>query len=78
MSRFNGFCPFLFFLTDSVLNGQYQDEWNTNQNQMKSMHPFYIAFQQVLKVLLIKICKMQLLDLFTSADIIFYKVLELH
>ena len=45
---------------------------------------FYIVFQ-VLKVLLIKICKIQSLDLlflfllaFTSADIIFHKFLELH
>ena len=32
-----------------VVNGQYQAEWNSNQNQMKSMWPLYIAFQ-VLKV----------------------------
>ena len=46
---------------------------------------FYIVFQ-VLKVLLINICKIQSLDLlflvfllaFTSADIIFQKFLELH
>ena len=47
---------------------------------------FYIVFQ-VLKVLLIKICKIQPLDLllnkalllaFTSADIIFHKFLELY
>ena len=47
--------------------------------------PFYIVFQ-VLKVLFIKICKIQPLDLlflvvfvaFTSEGIIFHKVLELH
>ena len=73
-----------------VLNGQNQDGWNTNQNQMKNMSPSYFVFQ-VLKVLLIKICKMQPLggrDLlflvyidvldFTSANIIFHKYLELH
>ena len=27
------------------LNGQYQAGWNTNQNQMKNTHPFYIVFQ---------------------------------
>ena len=37
-----------------VPNGQYQDEQNTNQN-------IYIVFQ-VLKVLLVKICKIQSLD----------------
>ena len=26
-----------------VLNGQYQDGWNTNQNQMKNTCPFYIV-----------------------------------
>ena len=39
-----------------VLNGQYQDGWNTNQNQAKHTRTFYIVFQ-VLKVLFIKICK---------------------
>ena len=38
------------------------DGWNTNQNQMKNAHPFYIVFE-VLKVLIIIICKMQPLDL---------------
>ena len=27
-----------------VLNRQYQDEQNTNQNQMKNTCPFYIVF----------------------------------
>ena len=40
-----------------VLNGQNQDGWNTNKNQMKTTHPFYTVFE-VLKVLLIIICKM--------------------
>ena len=54
---------------------------------MKNTCPFYIVFQ-VLKVLLIKICKKQPLNLLfflllllaftTSADIIFHKLLELH
>ena len=52
---------------------------------MKNTCPFYNVFQ-VLKVLLIKICKIQPPDLyfllflltFTSADIIFHKFLELH
>ena len=51
---------------------------------MKNTCPFYTVFQ-VLKVLLIKICKKQppnilfLAELaFTSADIIFHKFLELH
>ena len=39
-----------------VLNGQNQDGWNTNENQMKNTPPFYIEFQ-VLKVLLTKVCK---------------------
>ena len=46
----------------SILNRQYQDGWNTNQKQMKNVHPFCIVFQ-VLKVLLIKICKIQTPDL---------------
>ena len=37
---------------------QYQDRKNINQNQMKNACPFYNAFQ-VLKLLLIKICKIQ-------------------
>ena len=45
----------------SVLNRQNQDGWNTNQNQLKNTNLFYIVFE-VLKVLLIKICKIQLLD----------------
>ena len=36
-----------------VVNRQYQDKWNTNQNWMKNTPPFYIVFQ-VLKVLLCK------------------------
>ena len=44
------------------LNRQNQDGWNTNQNQMKNTHSFYIVFE-VLKVLYIIICKIQLLDL---------------
>ena len=28
-----------------VLKGQYQDGWNTNQKQMKNVHPFCIVFQ---------------------------------
>ena len=39
-----------------ILNRQYHDGLNTNQSQTKNMCPFYIVFQ-VLKVLLIKICK---------------------
>ena len=39
-----------------ILNGQYQDGWNTSLNQMKNTPPFHIIFH-VLKVLLIKICK---------------------
>ena len=54
---------------------------------MKTTCPFYIFVFQVLKVLLIKICKIQPLDLlflvvfilaFTSADIVFHNFLELH
>ena len=49
---------------------------------MKNTCPFYIICQ-VLKVLLIKICKIEppdllLLFLLASADIIFYNFLELH
>ena len=54
---------------------------------MKNTFPFYILFK-VLKVPLIKICKIQpphllflvvfVLLAFTSADIIFHKFLELH
>ena len=45
-----------------VLNRQYQDGQKTNQNQMKNTCPFYIVFQ-VLKVILIKISKIQPPDL---------------
>ena len=50
-----------------------------NKKQMKNAHPFCIVFQ-VLKVLLIKICKIQPRDIlaFTSANIIFHKFFELH
>ena len=46
-------------------HGQYQDGEDTNQNQIKNLCPFYIAFQ-VLKVYtstLIKICKIHLPNL---------------
>ena len=36
-----------------VFTGQYQDEWNTNQDRMKNTTPYYIVFH-VLKVLLFK------------------------
>ena len=42
-----------------VVNGQYhQNGKNTKQNQMKNTYVFYIVFK-VLKLLLIKICKIQ-------------------
>ena len=50
---------FVLFLTDNI----DQDGQNTNQNQMKNTFPFYTVFQ-VLEVLLGKICKLQLPDLF--------------
>ena len=31
---YNRFCP--LSKTSTRFNGQYQDEWNTNQNQMKN------------------------------------------
>ena len=55
---FNGFCPLNKKNPTSpkpVLKGQYQDGWNTNQNQIKIHAFYYIAFQ-VLKVLLVKSC----------------------
>ena len=58
----NRFCLLSRNLHPPVLNGQYQDGWNTNQNQMKNAQPFYTVFQ-VLKVLLIKIYKIQPPDL---------------
>ena len=74
------------------LSRQYQVGWNTNQNQMKNIPPFYkflkllqVCFQ-VLKVLLIKMCKMShqifyffcFVLAFTSGDIISHKPLERH
>ena len=60
---FNRFCLLSKkTLTPPVLNRQYQDGWNTKQKQMKNTHPLYTVFE-VLKVLLIIICKMQPLDL---------------
>ena len=61
----NGFCPLSKptpLPTLPVLNRQNQDVWNTKQNQLKNTHLFHIVFE-VLKVLFIKICKMQPLDL---------------
>ena len=55
--------PLLVILyTSPNLNRQYQNGQNTNQNQKKNACPFYTVFQ-VLEVLLIKICKIQPLDL---------------
>ena len=67
------------------LNEQYQDWYNTSQSQMRNAYSFYIIFQ-VLKVLLIKIWKIQQPDLlflvvFISFDIsiiTFQTFLELH
>ena len=67
-----------------VVNGQYQDGWNTNQNQMKNT-TFLHCISQLLRVLL----KKNLWDTatrsficfvlhFTPADIIFHRFLELH
>ena len=50
---------FVLFLTDNI----DRDGQNTNQNQMKNTFPFYTVFQ-VLKVLLGKICNIQLPDHF--------------
>ena len=83
----NGFCllsnpP----STTLALNRECHDTYNTNQYQMKNTCPFYILFQ-VLKVLLIKICKIHLADLlflvvfisfYISRYQFFYKCLELH
>ena len=76
----NRFCPLSKNPPPPVLNGQNHDGWNANQNQLKNKHLFHIVFE-VLKVLFIKICKMQptrsfitccfMLD-FTSAVIIFH------
>ena len=69
----NGFCllsnpP----STTLALNRECHDTYNTNQYQMKNTCPFYILFQ-VLKVLLIKICKIHLADLlFLVVFISFY------
>ena len=68
----NGFCPLSRTPPPSVLNEHYQDGKNTNQNQMKNTCPFYIVFQ-VLKVCLIKVCKIQPPDLlFLVVFISFY------
>ena len=81
----NRFCP----LSNSpapVLNGQYQNGYNTNLNQMKNTCPCNVF--QVLKVLLYEnlyvrsshqiFCFLLFLLAFTSADIIFHTFLELH
>ena len=34
VTLYNRFCP--LSKTSTLFNGQYQDEWNTNQNQMKN------------------------------------------
>ena len=44
------FCPLSKNLPPSILNVQYQNGQNTNQNQMECTYLFYIVFQ-VLKVL---------------------------
>ena len=53
----NRFCPLSKKSFPPVLNEQNQDGWNTNKNQMKNAHSFYIVFE-VLEVLLIIIRKM--------------------
>ena len=66
-----------------VLNGQNQARWNPKQKQMKTKCPFVHCSTKVLKGLLIKDCKIQIIYQFfyfllfyiasevTSADIIF-------
>ena len=60
----NGFCLLSNPLPPNppLLNGQSQDGWNTNQNQLKNTPLFHIVFE-VLKAVFIKICKMQPQDL---------------
>ena len=55
----NGFCV---LGNPPVLNEQYHNGQNTNQNQKKNTCRFCTVFQ-VLELLLIKICKIQLLDI---------------
>ena len=52
------------FLTDNniIVDGATTTGWNTNQNQMKNICPFYSVFQ-VLKVVFMKNFKMQPPDL---------------
>ena len=72
----NGFCPPVSLPnppppTLHVLNEHYQDGKNTKKS-MKNTCPFYIVFQ-VLKVRLIKVCKIQAPDLlFLVVFISFY------
>ena len=41
----NRFCLLSKTPTPPVLNGQYQDGWNTNQNQMKNTPLFTLHFK---------------------------------
>ena len=69
----NGFCLLSKnrIIPTPVINGQYQNGQNTNQNQIKNTCPFYILFQ-VLRLIPIKICKIQPLDiLFLVVFIVF-------
>ena len=65
-------------------NGQYQAGWNTNQNQMKNIHPFYIVFQGFEGTSYKNATTRTFISCFTlafkSVDIIFffYIFLELH
>ena len=71
-----------------MVSGKLKVTFGTNQNQMQHTWPFYIvAIFKVLKVLLIKTCKIQPPDLLLlvllafaspTTDIIFHKFLELH
>ena len=70
--------PLLVILyTSPNLNRQYQNGQNTNQNQKKNVCPFYTVFQ-VLEVLLIKICKIQPLDLLFLVILISFYINRYH
>ena len=73
---FNRFCP-LSRNPVPCSDGQYQDGKNTNQKQMKNTYSLYIIFQ-VLKVHLIKICKIKPPDILFFVFISFYIICRHH
>ena len=53
---YNRLCPLSKKKPPLVLNGQYQDKWKTNQNQMKN-NPLFVLYFKFWRLPLMNICK---------------------